>query len=238
MSDHTPSPAVEAVDVHKSFDRGMVRALDGLTLTVQVGDYVALTGPSGCGKSTLLHLLAALDRPDSGSLRVDGVDLARLGDPNGYRREHVGLVFQLHNLLPHLSALGNVEIAMLSTGRSRQEQQARARELLAAVDLTGRELRRPPELSGGERQRVALARALANRPKILLAVEPTGSLDSESVKRVLDLLRELREREHITMVIVTHDPAVAAAADRVVHLRDGRVTDPGPAGSPAPPSTR
>lgn len=220
----SPIPAVEAVDVHKAFDRGVVRALDGLTLTVAAGEYVAITGPSGCGKSTLLHLLAALDRPDSGTLRVHGVDLAALADPNRYRREQVGLVFQLHNLLPHLSALANVEIAMFATGRDRHEQRARARELLAAVDLLGFEHRRPPALSGGERQRVALARALANEPKLLLADEPTGSLDPDSVQRVLGVLRDLRERERITIVVVTHDPAVAGAADRIVHLRDGRVT--------------
>jgi putative ABC transport system ATP-binding protein len=230
-----PALAIEAIDVHKSFDRGMVRALDGLTLTVPKGEYVAITGPSGCGKSTLLHLLAALDRPDSGSLQVLGVDLAALDDPNRYRREQVGLVFQLHNLLPHLSALDNIEVAMLGTGQSHHQQRARARELLAAVDLGGREHRRPPELSGGERQRVALARALANHPQILLADEPTGSLDSTSVQRVLDLLGDLRDTELITMIVVTHDPMVAAAADRMIHLRDGQVTgdERTPAGLPS-----
>jgi putative ABC transport system ATP-binding protein len=223
VNDQRP-PAIEAIDVHKSFDRGIVRALAGLTLTVTPGEHVALTGPSGCGKSTFLHLLAALDRPDSGTLRVDGQDLTALRDPNRYRRHEVGLVFQLHNLLPHLSALDNIEIAMLGTAQSRHEQRRRAHELLAAVDLDGRAHRRPPELSGGERQRVALARALANHPRLLLADEPTGNLDSDSVQRVLEVLGHLRDREHVTLLVVTHDPAVASAADRVIHLRDGRTT--------------
>ena len=192
-------------------------------LTVAAGEYVALTGPSGCGKSTFLHLLAALDRPDSGTLRVDGLDLATLDDPNRYRRERVGLVFQLHNLLPHLSALDNVEIAMLGTKKTTQQQRSRAYELLEAVDLAGFEHRRPPELSGGERQRVALARALANHPRLLLADEPTGSLDTHAVHRVLELLARLHEREQLTIVVVTHDPTVAAAADRLIQLEDGRV---------------
>ena len=221
MSDG-PGPAVEAIDVHKAFDRGQVRALDGLSLTVAAGEYVALNGPSGCGKSTFLHLLAALDRPDSGTLRVHGQDLTALDDANRYRREQIGLVFQLHNLLPHLSALDNVEIAMLGTGRSRHQQRDRALELLTAVDLDRLAQRRPPELSGGERQRVALARALANHPRLLLADEPTGSLDSASVQLVLDLLGQLRDREQVTILVVTHDPVVAAAADRTIHLRDGR----------------
>ena len=217
--------AIDAVNVHKTFDRGAVRALDGLTVRVEEGEYVAVTGPSGCGKSTLLHLLAALDRPDAGTLHVAGLDLAHLADPNRYRREQVGLVFQLHNLLPHLSVLANVEIAMMGTGVHRREQHARACELLEAVALGDLSRRRPPALSGGERQRVAVARALANRPRLLLADEPTGSLDSASVGHVLDLLRELRDRESTTIVVVTHDPIVAAAADRVIHLLDGRVAE-------------
>jgi putative ABC transport system ATP-binding protein len=217
-------PAIEAIDIVKAFDRGVVRALDGFTLTVADCEYVALTGPSGCGKSTFLHLVAALDRSDSGALHVHGISLETLDDPNRYRRQEIGLVFQLHNLLPHLSALDNVEIAMLGTSLHHAQQRARAYEVLRAVDLGGREKRRPPELSGGERQRVAIARALANHPRILLADEPTGSLDTHAVGRVLDLLGRLRDREHVTIVVVTHDPTVAAAADRVVHVRDGRVT--------------
>jgi putative ABC transport system ATP-binding protein len=170
-------------------------------------------------------MLAALDGPDSGRLIVAGHDLAHLRDADDYRRNEVGLVFQLHNLLPHLSAAQNVEIAMVGTHRSRREQRERAATLLAEVGLGGKDRRRPPELSGGERQRVAIARALANDPQVLLADEPTGSLDTRAVKQVLKLLQGERTERHVTILLVTHDPVVAAAADRVVHIRDGRVVE-------------
>jgi putative ABC transport system ATP-binding protein len=217
-------PVISLHGVTKTYDRGVVSALNGLDLEVTRGEFVAVTGPSGCGKSTLLHLLAALDRPDHGQLSVDGNDLTHLEHPNRYRREVVGLVFQLHDLLAHLTAQQNVEIAMFGTHRRRRAQRARARQLLADVGLDGRWKRHPPQLSGGERQRVAIARALANEPRILLADEPTGSLDSQSVEQVLALLRDLRTQREITIVLVTHDMAVAGAADRLVRLRDGRVS--------------
>jgi putative ABC transport system ATP-binding protein len=200
-----------------------VRALNGVSLEVARGAFVAITGPSGCGKSTLLHLIAALDRPTSGTIAVDGKDLGELHDLNEFRRHTVGLVFQLHNLLPNLGALENVEVAMFGTGISRREQQARARRLLAEVGMTGTEARTPPKLSGGERQRVAIARALANDPSILLADEPTGSLDSAAADQVLELMVRLRAERHITIVMVTHATDVAAAADRVIEMSDGAV---------------
>jgi putative ABC transport system ATP-binding protein len=225
MSD-TRIPAVELTDVHKHFDRGAVRALDGLTLTIERGEWVAVTGPSGCGKSTMLHLVAALDRPTSGTVRVGGTDVTRLHNAAGFRRHEVGLVFQLHHLVPQLTAAENVEIAMFGTRRSRGERHRRARSLLADVDLAGREDRPPTRLSGGERQRVAIARALANEPSLLLADEPTGGLDGDSIERVLALFRDLRTRRpELTVVVVTHDPTVASAADRVVRLRAGRIDD-------------
>jgi len=227
MSDQQgPTAAVELSGVSKHFDGGLVKALDGLDLVVNVGEWVTVTGPSGCGKSTMLHLLAALDAPSAGSLRVRGQDLSSLHDLPSYRRNHIGLVFQFHNLLPQLTASQNVEIAMFGTGLSRRQRVARARSLLSEVDLTGKEERPPTRLSGGERQRVAIARALANEPELILADEPTGSLDERSVHRVLDLFARLRrERPEMTIVVVTHDAVVAAAADRTVHLRDGRVDD-------------
>lgn len=218
-------PMISASGVRKHFDDGLVKAVDGIDLEIATGEYVAVTGPSGCGKSTLLHLLAALDHPDSGRLHVAGHDLMHLRRPDHYRRHEIGLVFQMHNLLPHLTALDNVCVAMLGAGVRRAEQRARAQELLEQVHLGDRGHRRPPQLSGGERQRVALARALANSPRVLLADEPTGSLDSASVRTVLKLLEELRTEQRVTLVIVTHDDHVAAAADRVIHLRDGRVVD-------------
>ena len=224
-SDAGSAWAVEFDAVRKYYDDGAVHALDGLTLSVARGECVAITGPSGCGKSTMLHLLAALDRPTSGVIRVGGVDVTRL-DPVAYRRSAIGLVFQLHNLLPQLSASENVEIAMFGTGAGSKQRRLRARQLLADVDLTGRENRPPTRLSGGERQRVAIARALANRPPLLLADEPTGNLDENSVEHVLQLFRQLRTAEaDLTMMIVTHDARVAAAADRIVYMRDGRVDD-------------
>ncbi|MGZ6826053.1 MAG: ABC transporter ATP-binding protein [Mycobacteriales bacterium] len=201
-----------------------MRALDGVSLDVAAGEHVAVTGPSGCGKSTLLHLLASLDRPTSGSLRVAGEDLGRLRDPARFRRTRVGLVFQLHNLIPHLTAQQNVEVAALGTSLGRRERTARAVELLDRVGLAHCRDRPPPTLSGGERQRVAIARALVNDPPVLLADEPTGNLDQASVRHVVALLARLREeRPDLTLVVVTHDERLAAAADRVVELLDGRV---------------
>ncbi len=215
----------ETYGASKSFDGRRVVALDSVDFTVARGEIVALTGPSGCGKSTLLHLLAALDSPTSGRVRVLGYDSDDRHDINHFRRSEIGLVFQLHNLLPHLSAEQNVEIAMFGTGIGHRERRARARDLLAQVQLVGREERKPPLLSGGERQRIAIARALANHPTLLLADEPTGSLDTESVDRTLELFGTLRVERGVTIVIVTHDPRVAATADRVVHMRDGRIVD-------------
>jgi putative ABC transport system ATP-binding protein len=219
-------PAIEAIDVRKTFDRGLVVALDRLTMRVEPGEYVAITGRSGCGKSTLMHLLAALDHPDSGTLHVSGHDITHPDHVNQYRRNEVGLVFQMHNLLPHLDAMANIGVAMLGTHTSRGERKQRAQELLELVDLGHLGHRRPPQMSGGERQRVAIARALANRPTLLLADEPTGSLDSSSVDLVLRLMEQLRQEEDVTIVVVTHDDHVARAADRIIHMNDGRVVDP------------
>lgn len=224
-------PQVEMIDVRKYFDDGLIKALDGLDLTVERGESVAVTGPSGCGKSTMLHLLAALDVPTGGTIRVGGEDLTRIGDLPAFRRRRIGLIFQLHNLLPQLSAVQNVEIAMFGTGLSRGERRARAWQLLSNVDLAGRERRPPTKLSGGERQRVAIARALANEPELLLADEPTGSLDERSVDRILELFAELRRsRPELTTVVVTHDDRVARTAHRMIRMRDGRID---PASTPA-----
>lgn len=216
---------IVASDVRKSFDDGLVIALDGLTLDIAANEYVSITGPSGCGKSTLLHLLAGLDHADSGQLSVNGCDLMRLRDANDFRRHSVGLVFQMHNLLAHLDATANVSVPMLGTHRNRKEMTRRANELLDMVGLAEFAHRRPPQMSGGERQRVAIARALANDPAVLLMDEPTGSLDSRSVERVLTLIEHLREERPITIVMVTHDLEVAATADRTIYMVDGRVSE-------------
>jgi ABC-type lipoprotein export system ATPase subunit len=214
---------IEALDVHISY--GPVAVLDGATLAVGEGEWVAVSGPSGSGKSTLLGLLAALDHPDGGTIRFRGRDLAGERRLDRYRRLDVGLVFQLHNLIPHLDARANVEIAMLGAHRSRAERHRRAAELLEVMDLAPYAHRRPAELSGGERQRVAVARALANRPALLLADEPTGSLDPASAANVVEIFARLHRSEGTSIVMVTHDAAVAAAADRTVTLVAGRIVD-------------
>jgi putative ABC transport system ATP-binding protein len=211
--------------VSKAFEGGRVVALDGVSFRVGPGELVALTGPSGCGKSTLLNLIGALDRPDSGSIVVDGRPLERLGDLTEYRAAMVGFVFQFHNLIATLSALENVQVPLLGRGRSRREREERARGLLEEVGLTGRAGARPATLSGGERQRVAIARALANEPRLLLADEPTGALDWETGVQVLELLAALRERRGTTILLVTNDDDVAARADRILRLRDGVIRD-------------
>ena len=213
------------------FDGGLVRALDGVTMTVERGEFVAVMGPSGSGKSTLLHLVAALDVPTSGTIIVNGHDLRSAGNDR-FRRSEVGLVFQLHNLLPHLNALENVEVAMFSNGLGYRQQRERAGELLEAVGLAAKEKMTPPRLSGGERQRLAIARALANNPPIILADEPTGSLDSVAADRILALFRRIREERGVTILLVTHDLHVAAAADRIMYMRDGRIVKDGAAGLP------
>jgi putative ABC transport system ATP-binding protein len=214
---------IEVAHVAKSFEGGRIRALDDVSFAVADGELVALTGPSGCGKSTLLNLIGALDGPDEGEIRVGGHDLSRLADSSRYRAETVGFVFQFHNLISILSALENVQVPML--GRTaRAERERRARDLLDEVGLAARVRNYPPTLSGGERQRVAIARALANDPSVLLADEPTGALDSETGAQIVALLRRVRDEHGTTILLVTNDDAVAAQADRILRLRDGRLS--------------
>lgn len=202
---------------------GRIEALRGVSLTVAASEFVAITGASGSGKSTLLNLIGSLDRPDSGTISVAGRPVPEPRHAVEFRREMVGFVFQDHLLLPYLSAQGNVESALLATGVSRRERRARARELLDDVRLVDRAGDLPSELSRGQRSAVALARALANRPRLLLADEPTGALDSVSSQHTLDLLLTLRERHGMTVIVVSHDPVVSERTDRVMHLLDGRV---------------
>lgn len=204
-------------------DGAEVRALNGLTMTVERGEFVAVMGPSGSGKSTLLHILGALDRPTSGEVWVDGKNLATVRDLDTFRARTVGFVFQMHNLIPTLTARENVEVPMMGQPVGRRERRRRAEELLERVGLAGRMNHLPAQLSGGERQRVAIARALANRPAIILADEPTGNLDSQSGAEVVALMRELNRDLGTTIIIVTHDPSVARRADRILLMRDGRI---------------
>jgi ABC-type lipoprotein export system ATPase subunit len=211
---------VDVQQVRKSFEGGRIRALENVSLHLDPGELVALTGPSGCGKSTLLNLIGALDRPDSGEIRVGGEDVTRLDDASRYRADTVGFVFQFHNLITTLTALENVQVPMLGK-RRRAERDRRARELLEEVGLTDRADSYPPTLSGGERQRVAIARALANGPRLLLADEPTGSLDSETGAQILELLHRVRDEHGTTILLVTNDGGVAGQAERVLRIRDG-----------------
>ena len=221
---------VVAEHVRKSFEGGRIRALEDVSLRLEPGELVALTGASGSGKSTLLNLIGALDRPDSGVIAVDGEPLRFDSDGTEYRAGTVGFVFQFHNLIPVLSAGENVQVAMLGRGLSRAERARRAAELLREVGLAEREQAFPPTLSGGERQRVAIARALANDPRLLLADEPTGALDSETSRQILALLQRLRDARGMTIFLVTNDRPLAKQADRVLELRDGRLgTIPGEA---------
>ena len=209
--------------VTKAFEDGRISALEDASLELDAGEFVSLTGPSGSGKSTLLNLIGALDRPDSGRILVDGEALDGR-DAAEYRATTVGFVFQFHNLIPTLTALENVQVPMLGRGLKRVERGERARELLQEVGLARRERSFPATLSGGERQRVALARALANEPRLLLADEPTGSLDSETGGQVLQLIERLREERGATVLLVTNDDQVAATAGRRLRLLDGRVS--------------
>jgi len=202
-----------------------VTAAAGISLTVMAGEYVALTGASGSGKSTLLHLIGAIEHPDSGAVTANGIEVTALrGRPLAAYRRTVGFVFQRYHLLPALTALDNV-LAPVLPYRTSWSKPDRARELLAAVGLAGREQSLPSQMSGGEQQRVAIARALVNSPSLLLADEPTGNLDSRNAAEILELLAELRQRTAVTIILATHDPQVAARCDRLLRLRDGAVAD-------------
>ena len=219
------SSGVEVVVDHvsKSFEDGRIRALDDVSLRLEPGDVVSLTGPSGGGKSTLLNLIGALDRPDTGSIVVGGERLEKLDDPSEYRAATVGFVFQFHHLSPTLSAHANVQVPLMGRGIGRGEREARALELLEDCAIAHRAKASPSTLSGGERQRVAIARALANGPRLLLADEPTGALDSVTGAQIIELLLSLRSRWGMTILLVTNDEDVADLADRTLRIRDGHV---------------
>ena len=216
--------AIELHDVVKTYRRGAetIRAVDGVSLTIREGEFVAIVGPSGSGKTTLLEMIGAVDKPTEGKVSIAGQDLAALsnGGLTRLRRDTIGFVFQQFFLLPTLTATENVELPAMFRGDRRAR--TRARELLDKVGLRGREDHRPSQLSGGQMQRVAIARAWINQPKILLADEPTGNLDSAAGRDVFELFRELN-RSGMTVVVVTHNAEAAASSDRVIHIRDGRL---------------
>jgi putative ABC transport system ATP-binding protein len=221
------APIVEVKDVKKSYHLGkiIVPALRGVSFDVEEGEFLTIFGPSGSGKSTLLHLMGGLDSPDEGEIRIDGSNLLELGDDKlaKLRLTKIGFVFQFFNLLPRMTALANVELPLAIADLSEKESSERAKKTLKLVGLETRTDHRPFELSGGEQQRVAIARALINNPKIILADEPTGNLDTRIGGEIVQLLRRLNKEEGQTFVIITHDAAVAENADRIVYLKDGLV---------------
>lgn len=224
----TGSALVEAVDLVREYQMGdeRVRALDGLNLSIDGGQFVSVVGPSGAGKSTLLHVLGALDTPTSGRISIDGVDLGALDDTaaSEFRRNRVGFIFQFFNLVPTMSAWENVALPRLLDNQSLRKAKPRAVELLRRVGLGDRVDHRPSELSGGQMQRVAIARSLIMDPTILLADEPTGNLDSKTGEAVLELLSEVaHDTPDRLVVMVTHDPEAAAVADTTITVRDGKI---------------
>ena len=218
-------PLISLFDVVKEYDKGTVKALNGINLDIFEGEFVSIIGPSGSGKSTLLNMLGALDKPTRGKIFIDGIDLVKEKDLSEFRQEKIGFVFQLHNLIPNLSVFDNVQIPLLPTGMSNKEMKEKASEIIRAVGLEDKKKQRPNKLSGGQRQRVAIARALVNNPSIILADEPTGSLDSKTGEMILNLLMEMHERYNVTLIIVTHDNDVAALAERTIKIKDGQIIE-------------
>ncbi len=225
-SSESANTIVRVEDVWKSYDDGAIQVLNGVSLTAEAGESVALCGPSGCGKSTLLHLLGGLDEPDRGQVRVNGREPANRRTSLQLLRHEVGFVFQLHNLIPDLTLEENCMIPAVAAGTPREAARERLAQLAERTGLSHRLRQRIQKLSGGERQRTALCRALMNRPQILLADEPTGSLDERTSGQIFELLLELVEHEGITLVMATHDRQLARRCDRLVEMRDGRICEP------------
>jgi len=219
--------AVEAIGLERTYASGHTRvaALDGVTLGIRRGEFVAVMGPSGSGKSTLLNIVAGLERPTAGTVRVDGEDLAKLDEEAlaRHRSRRVGMVFQAFNLLTRTSAMENVELPLIYSGVRAKERHRRSHEALARVGLAERADHIPSQLSGGQQQRVAIARSLVNRPSILLADEPTGNLDSRTSVEIMQVFQELNEKENLTIILVTHEPDIADYAKRIITFRDGRI---------------
>ena len=234
-------PLLRARDLRKVYGTGAgrVEALAGVSLDLEAGEFVAVVGPSGCGKSTLLHLCGGMDRATAGGVEVDGVALAQLDDEalTGLRRTRVGFVFQFFNLLPTLTLAENIALPLLLAGVRAGAGAARAREAAMRLGLGHRLAHYPAQVSGGELQRAAVARAVIHRPVLLIADEPTGNLDTDNGRRVLDLLRTVHDDTGVAVLLATHDPAIARAADRVVRLRDGvavSASEPSPSLEPPP----
>ena len=232
MTENNTAPLIEIRDLTRIYGDGEeIRALDGISLKISAGELVSVMGPSGSGKSTLLNMIGALDKPSRGQVLINGQDLAKIRNKDKFRAQTVGFVFQLHNLIPTLTARENVEVPMMGH-MSLRARRKRSKELLELVGLGDRLRYLPNQLSGGQRQRVAVARALANNPQIVLADEPTGSLDTEAGRALMRLLHELNASQGTTFIVVTHDPAVARQTNRVIVLEDGKIFREDIIGSP------
>ncbi len=216
---------IEIKDLKKTYENGTIKALNGINLEIKKGESVSIIGPSGSGKSTLLNMIGALDKADSGKIVIDGVDLTQKQDLSEFRSDKIGFVFQLHNLIPNLTVLENVQTPLIETNIPDKEMEERAIYLLKSVNLSDKLNQKPTKLSGGERQRVAIARALANHPSIILADEPTGALDSETQDVILDLLIDIHKKENVTLIMVTHESYVANKAERSIYVLDGKIQD-------------
>ncbi len=214
-------PAIRTVDLVKRYAGADITALAGVSIQVERGQYLCIMGPSGSGKSTFLNLVGALDTPTSGEVFLNGRSLAKEPNLDAVRAREVGFIFQLHNLLPTLTSIENVEVPMMAVGVPRRERKARAIELLGSVGLSHRLHSVATRLSGGERQRVSIARALANRPALILGDEPTGDVDSKTGDQIMACIQEARKQSGATLVVVTHNPDVAKGADRMLHMKDG-----------------
>ena len=214
---------IQATDIHKRF--GTLEVLKGVNLTVNKGEIVAIVGKSGAGKTTLLQIIGTLDRPDSGSILIDGTDISLLSEKElaDFRNRHIGFIFQFHQLLPEFTALENVMMPALIARENDEQARTRATRLLSDLGLRDRLSHRPNQLSGGEKQRVAAARAMMMQPSVILADEPSGSLDEQNKKELNHLLLEMRERYGQTIIVVTHDPDTARISDRIIEMRDGRI---------------
>jgi len=213
---------IEIKDLKKGYDNGKIKALNGMNLNVKKGEFISIMGPSGSGKSSLLNMIGGLDVADEGTINVAGIDMMKTKNLNKFRSKEIGFVFQMHNLIPNLTVVENVEIPMYETNTSSKEMRERALDLLKSVDLADKVDQKPTKLSGGQRQRVAIARALVNKPSIILADEPTGSLDSKTGEVILNLLKDLHAKENVTLVMVTHEPYVGNQAERIVTVLDGK----------------
>jgi putative ABC transport system ATP-binding protein len=216
---------IEIKDLKKTYENGLIKALNGIDVEIKKGESVSIIGPSGSGKSTLLNMIGALDSADEGNIYVAGIDLMQKKDLSKFRLNEIGFVFQLHNLIPNLTVLENVQTPLIETNIPDKEMEDRALEILQSVNLIDKINQKPTKLSGGERQRVAIARALINHPSIILADEPTGALDSKTQDIIINLLLDIHKKENVTLIMVTHEEYVAKKAERSIYMLDGKIEE-------------